>query len=266
MAPAPLARSIDAAVVVDDLWAEYVWLEQHQPDWVVVQHGVARKGDKTFDVLRLQSPDGETTDTYFDISELAGFKAQPTTPCPHCGLPLVTARAMQCRSCFADFHDPDHVVYRKGRAHVDDVRSGAVEWSDSGTPLELRDPFEAFTTRFRLTRAAGDIVMLRRPAQRRAHDARLFRIGIACLHAKGCRGVVFDLRHSTRHFRIEPGSVSDTIAVPLVADLREAPMRVVLLRGHGVPRRQLLGEGLENYDTEDEALARLTSYLEGAGT
>jgi hypothetical protein len=34
--------------------------------------------------------------------------AQVHTPCPHCGEPLVTPRAKQCRYCRMDWHDPDH--------------------------------------------------------------------------------------------------------------------------------------------------------------
>jgi hypothetical protein len=262
MTPDPSGRSIETAVVVDDLWEEYVWLAQHQPDWAVVRQGVARKGEEIFDVLRLQSRDGETRDIYFDISTHAKVRVPLTLPCPHCGLPLVTAKSQQCRWCFADFHDPDRVIYRKGRALVDRVRSGPTDWHDSWSPAELNNPFGVFTVKFRLRRAASDVVVLRLPEHPSTHHVRIIRIGIACAHAEGCRGVVFDLRQSARHPGRDERAVSDSVFIRLVWALAGARVRVVLLRDHGVARQLW---GLETYDTEGEALSQLLAKLDGAG-
>ena len=35
--------------------------------------------------------------------------ARKTTPCPHCGMPLRTSLAKQCRFCWRDWHDEDNV-------------------------------------------------------------------------------------------------------------------------------------------------------------
>jgi hypothetical protein len=67
--------SAETAVVVRTLWAEYVWLDQHVQAWTVVRHGESRLGEKTCDVLRLQSRSGETRDVYFDISDLRTQKS-----------------------------------------------------------------------------------------------------------------------------------------------------------------------------------------------
>jgi hypothetical protein len=39
--------------------------------------------------------------------------AEATTPCPHCGSPLRTSLAKQCRFCLQDWHDPN-VVHKLG--------------------------------------------------------------------------------------------------------------------------------------------------------
>jgi hypothetical protein len=195
-----MGSSVDTAVVVQTLWAEYVWLEQHLQGWTVVKQGEVLLRERTYDVLKLQSPNGETRDVYFDISAcVKKYHGPPTPPCPYCGAPLVTDKAKQCRRCFADFHDPDHVVYRKGLAHVDRVRSGPVEWKDGETrPLELTDPRAAFTTWLTPTRVTDDVVVLRFPPRLSARDARLFRVGIESLEAEGCRGFVCDLDQPAR--------------------------------------------------------------------
>ena len=37
---------------------------------------------------------------------IAGQGHEPLVPCPHCGEPLRSAKARQCRSCKRDWHDP----------------------------------------------------------------------------------------------------------------------------------------------------------------
>jgi hypothetical protein len=40
---------------------------------------------------------------------IAGQGHEPLTPCPHCGEPLRSAQAKQCRFCRRDWHDPERV-------------------------------------------------------------------------------------------------------------------------------------------------------------
>ena len=44
---------------------------------------------------------------------IAGQGHEPLVPCPHCGKPLRSAQAKQCRFCKLDWHDP-HRVHRLG--------------------------------------------------------------------------------------------------------------------------------------------------------
>jgi hypothetical protein len=256
-----VGSSVETAVVVQTLWAEYVWLEQHLQGWTVAKRGEALVGERTCDVLKLESPTGETRDVYFDISGcLKRYQGPPTPPCPYCGAPLVTAKAKQCRRCFADFHDSDHVVYRKGRAHVDRVRSGSVDWKDSEVrPFELADPRAAFTTWLSPKHVTDDIVVLRFPPRLKARDARLFRIGIESLSAQGCRGFICDLDQPMRELQGRSADRSEQI-VGLLAFVREIPFqRTVLLRGIANMLSKVVR--LENFETEELAVAELTSRL-----
>jgi hypothetical protein len=229
----------------------------------VVKRGEARLGERTCDVLRLQSPNGETRDVYFNISGcLKKYQGPPTPPCPYCGAPLVTAKAKQCGRCFADFHDPNNVVYRKGRAHVDHVRSGSVDWKDmEARPLELTDPRAAFTTWLSLKLVTDDVIVLRFPPHLRARDARLFRIGIESLSAEGCRGFVCDLDQPTRELQGQRTDRSEQILFFLQV-LWEVPHRYTVLL-HGDAFADMLPESLrvDNYETEEIAVAELASRL-----
>ena len=261
--PGRPASAAETAVVVRSLWAEYVWLEQHLHGWTVVKHGEAFRGEKTYDVLKLDSPNGDTRDVYFDISDcLKKYQGPPTPPCPYCGAPLVTAKAKQCRRCFADFHDSDHVVYRKGRAHVDRVRLGSVDWKDSeARPVELADPRAAFTTWLSPKHVTDDIVVLRFPPRLEARDARLFRIGIESLSAQGCRGFICDLSQPMHELQGQRADRSGQIS-GLLAFVREIPFRrTVLLRGEGIANMLSKVVRLDNFETEELAVAELTSRL-----
>ncbi len=147
------------------LWAEYTWLQAHRPGVTVVSHREVYENERLLDVLTVESEGRDSREVYFDVSACSVGR-RPTPPCPYCGEPLVTAKAKQCGHCFADFHNPAHVIYRKGRDHVDRVRESAAPRKKSeASPPGLNDPRAAFSSVFRPTQATADVFVLRFPDQ-----------------------------------------------------------------------------------------------------
>ena len=192
---------------------------------------------------------------------------RPTLQCPYCGEPLTTAKAKQCRRCFADFHDPAHVVYRKGRPHVDRVREMSAQRRElEARPPGLNDPRTAFSTQFRPRQVTADVFVLHFPDRLSAVDERFFRVGVECLIAEGCRGVVCHVDQPLRTIgRLTTSEDSDQIGLLLtwIIQFPRFGVRVVLVGGDElvvkIARKPIV---LENYETEELAIARVTSALQ----
>jgi hypothetical protein len=261
---ARVGSSAETAVVVRTLWAEYTWLQEHHPGVTVVSHREVYEGERLLDILTVESEGSAAREVYFDVS--ACFRdRRPTPPCPYCGEPLVTANAEQCRRCFADFHDPAHVIYRKGRGHVDRAREQSVHRrKGEASPPGLNDPRAAFSTQFRPTHATAEVCVLRFPDRLSALDERVFRIGVEWLIADGCRGVVCQVDQPMRQVgRSTMSKESEQLGL-LLRRITEFPrfgVRVALVGGEELVKVLKVRILLENYQTEELAIARLTSEL-----
>ena len=97
-----------------------------------------------------------------------------------------------------------------------------------------------------------------------AEDERFFRIGVECLLAEGCHGVVCDLTQSVRRMR-RPTTKEEWEQVNLLLTrIIEFPpfgMRVALVGGEELLKVVRVPILLENYDTEELAIIRLTAEL-----
>jgi hypothetical protein len=254
-----VGASSETAVVVRTLWAEYAWLLKHHPHASVISRKEVWEDEKLLDILTITSGEGETREVYFDVSACFPNR-QPTRPCPHCGEPLVSLKSMQCRHCFADFHDPAHVIFRKGRDHVDRVRERAVRRRElEASSPGLADPRTAFDEQYRPAEVKVGVFVLRFPRRQSVVDERVFRIGLECLMAKGCRGVVCHVDQLLGQIpRIESEQLG--FLVGRITEFSRFGMRALLVGGGELPRLRL-PILLENYETEHEAVARLASEL-----
>src|SRR5262245_17247557 len=85
------------AVIVSSIAEEHRWLQNRCPGFSLTMQALREIDGKPYDLLRLQSPQGDQRDVYFDISAFFGKKRrQGGPPCPYCGVPLRSERAKQC--------------------------------------------------------------------------------------------------------------------------------------------------------------------------
>lgn len=262
--PAGAGSSAQTAVVVRSLWQEYLWIQKHGPGGIVVKRRDMYDGEKRLDVLTVETQGSEAQDVYFDVS--ACFSARAVTPpCPYCGERLATAKARQCAQCFADFHDPTNVVYRKGPGYVERVREMAAERRErDARPPGLNDPRAAFTTHFQPRRVTADEFALSFPDQLSDIDDRLFRIGIDCLIADGCRGVVCHVPQPLRsigRLTTTGGNESAGAFLRLIIQLARCGLTVVLVGGDEINKLSRGWPAFESHETEARAIAGLTERL-----
>jgi hypothetical protein len=261
-----VGTSADTAIVVRTLWAEYQWLQEHLPGGRIVYRKEIHTGDSILDVLTIQVDGRGPRDVFFDVSACAGQRP-PTPPCPYCGEPLVTARAKQCRLCFADFHNPAQVVFRQGRDHVDRVRAMAARRRDAeASQPGLNDPRSTFNARFRITGGAPGVAVLHFPERLSALDTRVFQIGVECLIADGCRGVVCDVEEPSRHLSdATAGDATDEqvgLLIRYMTQLFRLGVRPVLVRGEAVRNHLAQFLPLESYACEADAIAAVMERRE----
>jgi hypothetical protein len=72
-------ESIEDAIIIkgakdekEGVAAEYHWVKVHYPKYEVGSQAVKSSGGKSYDVLNLTGPDGETKSIHFDISDFFG--------------------------------------------------------------------------------------------------------------------------------------------------------------------------------------------------
>ena len=261
-----LGSSAKTAVVVATLWAEYIWLEQHRSGWIVVRRNEMHEAERLLDILTIESNGSAVEEIYFDVS--ACFTdAQLTPPCPYCGERLATAKARQCGSCLADFHDPVHVIYRRGREYVERVRETSARRRESEARAPgLSDPRAAFHSQFRPVQVAVDVYVLHFPSRLSAIDERVSRIGVECLIADGCRGVVCHLNSPGHIERLAASEDPEWLGLVLrrIVQFYRVGVRVVMVGGDELVKAwpakvpPILSE---NCLTEELAIARLISEL-----
>jgi hypothetical protein len=259
-----LGFSTRAPVVVWTLWAEYVWLQEQRPGATVTKRRELCEGERFFDILTVELPGQDAHEVFFDVTACFSDLA-PTPPCPYCGERLMTAKARQCAQCFADFHDPAHVVFRKGRDYVDRVREMSAQRRElEARSVALNDPRAAFNAQFHPRRVTADIFVLSFPDRLSTLDDRVFRIGVEFLTADGCRGVVC---HVDRPLRpLEQSMTTEALAhvgllFARITQFARRGVRVVCVGGDAllkVPNSFIV---LENHRTEELAIAGLTSRL-----
>jgi hypothetical protein len=108
------------AIQVQSIREEYEWISQNLPGFEVLGQGLAFHDSRAFDVIIVKCGD-EVRKIYFDISSFAGQQEKHAMmpppldgpPCPHCGEPLRTPEAKQCRKCLMDWHDPENIICRR---------------------------------------------------------------------------------------------------------------------------------------------------------
>ena len=230
----------------------------------MVSHREVHENERLLDVLTVESEGRDSHEVYFDVSSCFVGR-RPTPPCPYCGEPLVTAKAKQCRHCFADFHDPAHVIYRKGSDHVDRVRENAARRKEAEASASwLNDPCAVFNSVFRSTQATADVFVLRFPDQVSVPHERVFRIGVERLITEGCRGVVCHVDQPGRQIAhttsIEAGEQLGLL-FKRITQFPRFGVCVVLVGGEGLTSMRGVPSILENCGTEELAVARLTSEL-----
>ena len=265
MGAVDVGTSAETAVIVQWLRAEYAWLQQHHPGWTVVSHREILEGERLFDILAIESPDGEAREVYFDVSECFRHRRPPTPPCPCCGEPLVTAKSKQCGRCFTDFHNPAQVIHRKGRAHVEQVRAISAERRRSeARPPGLNDPLGTFNAQFSPRPVRHGVFVLHFPDRLSAQEERLFRIGIECLIAEGCQGVVCLVEESMRRIGTPTSEEREQISllVTRILEFWRFGVRAVLVGCDELidemMRRMPVPISLVNCETEELAIIRLT--------
>jgi hypothetical protein len=93
------------AVPVERVSEEYAWVRAHYPQFVLLYQSLELHRQGPRDVLVI-GVEGTAIRLYFDISSFYGLSKdeRPTVPCPHCGMPLRTPRAKQCRHCRRQWH------------------------------------------------------------------------------------------------------------------------------------------------------------------
>jgi hypothetical protein len=269
----PIGSSAQSAVVVRTLLAEYTWLNEHQPGATVLRRRDLFDAGKLLDILTLQIDGGDAREIYFDVSACFG-NGETSPPCPYCGEWLRTTRARQCASCFADFHDLENVVFRKGSDYVDHVRVlVAARRELEARPLGLNDPCATFLSAFQSRRATAEVFILHFPDSLSAIDDRLFQIGIDCLRADGCRGVVCHVDRPLSEIGRSSTSQADSPVGHIYRRIHQFPrkgVRAVFVRADELFKAVEAVEGrpltpfrmrFEDYDTEELAIAGLTARL-----
>ena len=64
--------SYEKAVIVKNITEEYEWIRKYYPGNSFLQQSLNFYNDKPYDILRIETIDGETKDVYFDISKFFG--------------------------------------------------------------------------------------------------------------------------------------------------------------------------------------------------
>ncbi len=224
-------------------------------------------GDRLLDILTVEG-DGSEVEIVFDVSACFSTRV-PTPPCPYCGERLKTPKARQCGECFADFHDPANVVYRKGFSYVDRVRQMAAERRErEARPPGLNDPRAVFDALFLPRRVTADVFVLRCPEQLGAVEGkdRLFRIGVECLMAEGCRGLVCQVDEPLRTFdpSATEGNGQAGSIIRRTTWLARLGVRVVLVGGEKLVEAMRMFPFPQNCETEELAITALTAQLRSA--
>jgi hypothetical protein len=260
--------SAQTAIPVRTLWQEYLWLQEHRPGGTVLRRRDMYDGERLLDILTVEGVGSDVNEIYFDVSACFSDR-RPTPPCPYCGERLRTPKARQCAECFADFHDPTNVVFRKGLSYVDGVKEEAAQRRErDARPPGLNDPRAAFDALFRPRRVTADVFVLRFPEQLGAVDEkdRLFRIGVECLMADGCRGLVCHVDEPLRTF--DPSATTEDGAqvgsiVRRTTWLARHAVRVVFVGGEQLVEHMRMWPFPNNCETEELAITQLTERGRG---
>jgi hypothetical protein len=64
--------SIEKAIIVKSVSAEYDWIRKNYPGAKVTEQALINKGRKQYDVLTFTTSTGETKEAYFDINSFFG--------------------------------------------------------------------------------------------------------------------------------------------------------------------------------------------------
>ena len=108
-----LGSSPENPIVVKSVPQEYEWVAANLPGFVLTKQNLRYVDERPFDVFVVRNTEGVQREVYFDIQSFFGREKAAGGPCPHCGVPLRTSKAQQCRQCGMDWHDPENVVCRK---------------------------------------------------------------------------------------------------------------------------------------------------------
>ncbi len=64
--------SFEKAIVAESVDAEYAWLAENYPGYIMQMQGLREDNGKAYDVLSIQTAEGAEKEVYFDISGFFG--------------------------------------------------------------------------------------------------------------------------------------------------------------------------------------------------
>jgi hypothetical protein len=70
--------SFEKAIVIDKnnesegIGEEYKWLRENYPGYKMIRQSLSHKGDKSYDILEIETKEGEKKQVYFDITKFFG--------------------------------------------------------------------------------------------------------------------------------------------------------------------------------------------------